>query len=247
MSNRMCATPSTSSPTAPVSGRAPQSTARDRVLGSPRTSLARILGKRGVVGRVRRLVLSGAMTVFALILVFSDGNAAAATIVGMSGLAFAVHRRTAIGRRDAAAPPSAVDLAPCQAPDDTLSPAMMMAVAQFAPRLLRLTRLVHGPFSRVDDVGFWQSDVVLAAYVTGLVAGRGGLGRPPSSPRSLLAHFIGPGRADAALARRCSGVTPWTNGLFGLIESVGCMDGVRLHDEWSGAHAPALSKECGHG
>jgi len=204
-----------------------------------------------VVERILLLAVGGAIAVFApiMIVILSDGSATAAMLVGISGLAFAVfeHRWTARGEKHGAASPRRVDLLPCLAPDENLSPAMIGAVAQFAPRLLRLTRLVHGRFSQVDDDKFWQSDVILTAYVTGLVAGRRRLGHPLSSPRGLLAYFIGAARADAALERRGSGVTLWTNGLFDLVESIGCMDGVRLQDERSAAHVPALSKERGHG
>ncbi|OMI00051.1 hypothetical protein BSN85_35210 [Bradyrhizobium brasilense] len=120
----------------------------------------------------------------------------------------------------------------------------MEAVAQFAPRLSRLKRLVHGRFSQADEAGCWQSDVMLTAYVIGLVDGRD---RSFEAPRNLLAHFIGVSRAEAAIARLCSGAAPWTNGLFEVIEAIGHVDRVRLRAEQMPVRIRDLAQDHCHG
>ncbi|MCK1708334.1 MULTISPECIES: hypothetical protein [unclassified Bradyrhizobium] len=193
--------------------------------------------------RVLLRVVGGAITVFApiMILGLGGGNAAAAMIFGIASLAIVVFelRASAAGPNDASSQ-YALDPVPCPAHDDNASPAMIEAVTQFAPRLRGLTRLVHGQFAQIDDVGFWQADVILTAYVTGLIAGAAGsdLDRQRRRAAFLLAHFIGAERADAAIARFCSGAAPWTSSLLDVVASIGSLDGARLRDEGIVAAGP---------
>ncbi|MCA6102132.1 hypothetical protein [Bradyrhizobium australafricanum] len=167
-----------------------------------------------------------------MMVMFDAPTAVAATACALSVLgSVAYELRFSCTRRTCRASSRAIDLQAHPVPDDRTSPALLEAVTRFAPRLRRLTRLVHGRFSQLDDVGHWQSDVMLTAYVMGLVDRRDERGRSSEAPHNLLAHLIGASRAEAAIARLCSGAAPWTNGLFEVIEAIGHMDRLRLRAE----------------
>lgn len=180
------------------------------------------------------LLLGGTTIVFSssMMVMFDAPTAVAATACGLSVLgSVAYELRFSCTRRTRRASSRAIDLQAHPVPDDQTSLVLLEAVTRFAPRLRRLTRLVHGRFSQVDDAGRWQSDVMLTAYVMGLVDRRDERGRSSEAPRNLLAHLIGASRAEAAIARLCSGAAPWTNGLFEVIEAIGHMDRLRLRAE----------------
>ncbi|MGN8549160.1 hypothetical protein ACQPTN_32640 [Bradyrhizobium sp. 13971] len=185
------------------------------------------------------LLLGGTTIVFScsMMVMFGAPTAVAATACGLSVLgSVAYELRFNCVRRARRASSRAIDLQAHPDPNDRASPALLEAVARFAPRLHRLTRLVHGRFSQVDEAGRWQSDVMLTAYVMGLVDGRNERGGSSDAPRNLLAHLIGASRAEAAIARLCSGVAPWTSGLFEVIEAIGHMDRLRLQGAQLSTH-----------
>lgn len=209
MSKRTCAAPSSSSRAAPAleTRRNRQATAM-----SWNRRIDRLCGpfeNRGVVERVLLRVVGGAITGFApiMILGLGGGNAAAAMIFGISSLAIVVFElRASAARPNDASPQHALVPVPCPAHDDNASPAMIEAVTQFAPRLRGLTRLVHGRFAQIDDVGFWQADVI-HRLCDGPHRRRGRLGpRPSASSRSLLACALHRRRAcrcgDRAVLQR---------------------------------------------
>lgn len=157
----------------------------------------------------------------------------------VAGLALALHG-LAVGWTQPSiverhrAPRASEDVSPADRDDDVLA-ALVQAVALFAPRLRTLASLLHGRFTRSDCVGVWQSDVVLGAYVSGLVAGAG---LESSTPHDLLARCVGVRRAEAAFARYASGAAPWArrdaggaplpNGLLEVVEQAGRVDGARI-------------------